>query len=215
MFSKFEPGGLVHLEYFSGGTSMIATKTGGLADTIEEINTEEKTGTGIFIPSNTADALVKSAMKVRKIFDDKTLYKALRDGCYDKAIDTKEGAIAYLSEFYRMKNKIFVDKWEHHPLKDLSIANGTRNNICLELSRPEIKKVFVRTSFDKFTQSHRLEKVKGTNTWAVKNAEIPNGLIEYYFLLENNERYIDLTSPTCINDFFETLNVVMIERSKD
>lgn len=34
MFSKFEPGAMVLLEYLSGGTPVLATRTGGLVDVV-------------------------------------------------------------------------------------------------------------------------------------------------------------------------------------
>ena len=46
MPSIFVPGGIVQHEYFISGTPVIASKTGGLKDTIEEYNSTKKTGNG-------------------------------------------------------------------------------------------------------------------------------------------------------------------------
>lgn len=107
MFSKFEPGGLVHLEYFSGTTPVIATKTGGLKDTITPLSADG-TGCGVLIESNTPGALIAAVKVAQKFFLDKPLFKQIRAGCYDCAIDTRTGAEKYLQEFYRISNRVLI-----------------------------------------------------------------------------------------------------------
>lgn len=190
---------------------MIATKTGGLADTIEEISVENRTGTGLFLEGNFSGALVNAALKARRIFEDKPLFKALREGCYDRAIDTREGALAYLAEFYRLKNKIFVDKWEKHPIEEVSYASEIQEKITLDFARRDVKRISLKGSFDKFISNHRMEHIKGTNKWVLNNPTIAAGEVEVYFLLNDEERYIDPRSPVSINESFETVNVLLIK----
>lgn len=63
MFSKFEPGAMVLLEYLSGGTPVLATRTGGLVDVVQEINVAEQTGNGLFIEGNKPDFLVRACLQ--------------------------------------------------------------------------------------------------------------------------------------------------------
>ena len=47
MPSKFEPGGIVQHEFFVGGTPVLATKTGGLKDTVIEYDWNTRKGNGV------------------------------------------------------------------------------------------------------------------------------------------------------------------------
>ncbi len=60
MPSKYEPCGLNQLYSLRYGTIPVARKTGGLADSIIDLDESPKTGTGILFSSMTADAILQA-----------------------------------------------------------------------------------------------------------------------------------------------------------
>jgi starch synthase len=56
--SLFEPSGIVQQEFFSGGTPVLAFKTGGLKDTVFEYNTATGAGNGLTFESHQFDDLM-------------------------------------------------------------------------------------------------------------------------------------------------------------
>jgi starch synthase len=56
MPSKFEPGGIVQHEFFVGSTPVVATRTGGLQDTVHNYDPKTKKGTGfVFVKHDQYD----------------------------------------------------------------------------------------------------------------------------------------------------------------
>lgn len=205
MFSRFEPGGLVHLEYFSGGTPMIATRTGGLKDTIEEINIIEATGSGLFIESNHASALATAVASARRIFDEKRTFKAIRAQCFDHAIDTSRGAVEYLAEFFRLKDRVFINRWEERSFE----AAGPAQAISLESPHQDVKRVTVRGSFDGWVHTYRLDRQPHSNRWLLSHP-LPAGTHEVVFLLNDETPYLDMKLPVVLTRQLFTANVVRL-----
>lgn len=63
MPSKYEPCGLNQLYSLRYGTIPVARKTGGLADSIIDLDEHPKTGTGILFSSMTADAILEATTR--------------------------------------------------------------------------------------------------------------------------------------------------------
>ena len=110
MPSIFEPGGIVQHEYFISGTPVIAFKTGGLKDSIEEYNPTKKTGNGFLFDNYEDKDFLNAIGRAVKIFGNKDEYQKLCSNSYDSAIDVEKVALRWGEEFYRIKNKIFYDK---------------------------------------------------------------------------------------------------------
>ena len=108
--SILEPGGIVQHEYLISGTPVIAFKTGGLKDTIEEYNTAEKTGNGFLFENFDNKDFLSAVNRAVKIFGNKNEYKTLCSNAFDSATDLEKVALRWGEEFYRIKNKIFYDK---------------------------------------------------------------------------------------------------------
>lgn len=66
--SKSEPGGVSQLRALRYGTLPIARRTGGLADTIEDIDTREHTGTGFLFDEHSVDGLMSAVRRAHKAF---------------------------------------------------------------------------------------------------------------------------------------------------
>ena len=123
MPSIFEPGGIVQHEYFISGTPIIAYKTGGLKDSIEEYNTSQKTGNGFLFENFENKDFLNAVVRAIKIFGNKNEYKKLCSNAFDSAIDVEDVAQKWGEEFYRIKNKIFYNK----KIVDEEIFNFKKN----------------------------------------------------------------------------------------
>ncbi len=80
MPSKFEPCGLNQLYSLKYGTIPVVRKTGGLADTVKEVNPQKGSGTGFFFDDYKAAEMVKAVAKAIALFgDQKNWQKIMRN----------------------------------------------------------------------------------------------------------------------------------------
>ncbi len=80
MPSKFEPCGLNQLYSLKYGTIPVVRKTGGLADTVTEVNPQKGSGTGFFFEDYTAASMLKALSKAVALFgDQKNWQKVMRN----------------------------------------------------------------------------------------------------------------------------------------
>jgi len=203
MFSKFEPGGLVHLEFFAAGTPMIATKTGGLKDTITELTPGDLSGSGVFINSNQASALVTASVKAKSIWEDKTFYSNLRSSMYNKALDTKEGALKYLEEFCRLKDKIFNDIWSDNAQSSPSSLESSPKDFATSehedarvftIEDPSVKKLMAKGSWDNWVHYYELTRLSSTK-WRL-DYSLPAGLHSISLYPDQSSHpHLDITAP--------------------
>lgn len=111
MPSAFEPGGIVQQEFLVAGTPVIAFKTGGLRDTICEFY--NGVGNGFTFEAHTAGDLAYAVERALKLFwGDENGYELLRENARKSVVTCDMVARAWLKEFYRMHNKVYVDKAE-------------------------------------------------------------------------------------------------------
>jgi len=71
MPSKFEPCGMNQIYSLRYGTFPIVFNTGGLADTITELNEKENTGNGFVFEKYTSKELIKVIKRATKLFKNK------------------------------------------------------------------------------------------------------------------------------------------------
>jgi starch synthase len=84
MPSKFEPCGLNQLYSLKYGTIPVVRKTGGLADTVTEVNPQKLTGTGFFFQDFRAGDMVKAVSRAVALFgDQKNWQKVMRNAMMD------------------------------------------------------------------------------------------------------------------------------------
>ena len=114
--SKWEPFGIMALEAMATGNPVIATKTGGLKETIIDLNEDPTNGTGILIPpkkhKNLADAII-SLLAIMKIQE-----RYLKG----KLDEEEKGKIAELIKHERLRDIV---------LKNPSYGSKIREN-CLK-----------------------------------------------------------------------------------
>ncbi|MBS1272071.1 MAG: Glycogen synthase [Candidatus Marinimicrobia bacterium] len=79
MPSKYEPCGLNQMYSLRYGTIPIVHATGGLADTIDDFNSETKVGNGFSFSEYTSEALVETIKRALRTYKNKALWKFLRD----------------------------------------------------------------------------------------------------------------------------------------
>ncbi len=78
MPSAFEPCGMNQMYSLKYGTLPIVYKTGGLADTITEINIEEKTGNGIMFEKFTGKELLRAIKRALKYYKKTDVWQEMR-----------------------------------------------------------------------------------------------------------------------------------------
>ncbi|MCL4538834.1 MAG: glycogen synthase GlgA [Bacteroidetes bacterium] len=80
MPSKFEPCGLNQLYSLKYGTIPVVRRTGGLADTVKEVNPQKGAGTGFFFDEYKAEEMIKALSKALAFFgDQKNWQKIMRN----------------------------------------------------------------------------------------------------------------------------------------
>ena len=76
--SRFEPCGLIQMEAMRMGTIPIVRKTGGLADSVEDYNPNNETGTGFTFERFDSSALMIALVRAFENFRDKKDWHALQ-----------------------------------------------------------------------------------------------------------------------------------------
>jgi len=109
MPSVFEPGGIVQHEFFVGGTPVVAFKTGGLKDSVIEFLWDTESGCGYTFESHTIGDFVFAMERAVGTFRNKPKYAKLRENAFAATMDGEIVSKAWLSEFYRLREKIFID----------------------------------------------------------------------------------------------------------
>ena len=109
MPSVFEPGGIVQHEFFVGGTPVVAFNTGGLKDSVIEFLWDTETGCGYTFESHTVGDFVFAMERAVGTFRNKPKYAKLRENAFNATMDGEIVSKAWLSEFFRLRGKIFVD----------------------------------------------------------------------------------------------------------
>ena len=107
MYSKFEPGGLVQLEYLAAQTPVLVTKTGGLLDTVQDLTEDYQVGNGYFIEPNSQPGLAAALSKALLLYRHVETYKNVRERMYHSALDVDSVSEKYLHLFYTTMHKIY------------------------------------------------------------------------------------------------------------
>lgn len=109
MPSAFEPGGIVQHEFFVAETPVIAYKTGGLKDSVIEFNWDTETGSGFTFESHNTNDFNFAMERAIGTFRNKIKYNKLRKESFKSCMDGAIVSRAWLQEFHRLKNKVYID----------------------------------------------------------------------------------------------------------
>ena len=163
MPSLFEPGGIVQHEFFIAGTPVIAFKTGGLKDTVEEFRYDTNTGNGFTFESHNAYELIQAISRSLGLFQNKEKYEICRKNAKNSAIDVADVSRAWCKEFCRLKNKIFFNVKEAKDIDENQVFELKKDNIEDKKEINQIKKE-VDDGLIPITFSYKFEKGKKLNS---------------------------------------------------
>lgn len=109
--SLFEPAGLRQIESFVGagdGTPVIAHAVGGLVDTVFEWDLESGSGNGFLFHEYNHHNFLGAVKRALRVFSKTDEFAELRRATRTTAIDVRDAAWAWSSEFHRLRNSIYV-----------------------------------------------------------------------------------------------------------
>ena len=99
--SRFEPCGLVQMEAMHMGCIPIVRKTGGLADSVEDYNPEEETGTGFVFEKYDSSSLLIALIRAYENFRDKDKWTELQKRAMKEDFSWETSAQKYAELFAR------------------------------------------------------------------------------------------------------------------
>jgi starch synthase len=100
MPSRYEPCGLGQLISFKYGTTVVASKTGGLADTVVDFDPAGQQGNGFVFESNSREGLLEAMLRAALAFHDKKIWDTLIARCAGLDFSWQESAKRYI-ELYK------------------------------------------------------------------------------------------------------------------
>jgi starch synthase len=103
MPSLFEPGGIVQQEHFVAGTPVLAFRTGGLKDTIQEFSAATLAGNGFLFEAHRPSDFIACTNRAISIIRSPALYARLRDNARASVIGLHTVASAWSGEIHRME----------------------------------------------------------------------------------------------------------------
>lgn len=101
--SRFEPCGLVQMEAMRMGCIPIVRKTGGLADSVEDYNPDNGTGTGFVFEKFDSSSLMIALIRAFENFRDKDKWMALQERAMEEDFSWKTSAKKYAELFVRAR----------------------------------------------------------------------------------------------------------------
>jgi starch synthase len=100
--SRFEPCGLTQIEAMRMGTIPIVRKTGGLADSVEDYDPEEESGTGFVFEKFDSSSLMIAFIRAFENFRDKDKWRALEQRAMKEDFSWESSAKKYADLFSRV-----------------------------------------------------------------------------------------------------------------
>jgi glycogen synthase len=196
MPSLFEPGGIVQHEFFVAGTPVIAFKTGGLKDTVTDFTTDRFKGSGVTFEKYEVSEFIYAIQKALDLYHNEALYDIIRKNAFEATIDIDKVAIAWNKEFYRLKDKVFVER----PKVIFTYKN----------SEHRLKSVQLIGSFDEWQVRHKLKYHSTKEHWYVI-LRLPKGRFLYKFIIDNKvwahsfDHPFETNPSGFINNFIEVI----------
>jgi starch synthase len=96
MPSRFEPCGLNQMYSLRYGTIPIVNPTGGLKDTVRDLRTDTKTGTGFHLRSYTAESLLECVRDALSLYHQKQKLRTVRQRAMNEDVSWSKTAADYL-----------------------------------------------------------------------------------------------------------------------
>ncbi len=105
MPSMYEPCGLNQMYSLKYGTIPIVRETGGLADSVDQINAEEQTGTGVLFRDYDETGLTWAINRALELFEDKPLWGKIMLNGMAMDFSWKQQGAEYVTLFRRLVGK--------------------------------------------------------------------------------------------------------------
>ena len=93
--SKYEPAGLLQLEAMRYGVIPIVRKTGGLADTVEDFNATDGSGTGFVFKDFNPQAMMIAVVRAHEAFRNKPMWRSIQKRAMAKDFSWNNSAKEY------------------------------------------------------------------------------------------------------------------------
>jgi starch synthase len=106
MPSRYEPCGLNQMYSFRYGTMPVVRATGGLKDTVHDLDCNGTMGNGFTFADYTAEALVEALRKASAFFTDDSRVKKVRKRIMDEDHSWSRSAKAYMDMYGRARGRI-------------------------------------------------------------------------------------------------------------
>jgi len=106
MPSKYEPCGLGQLISFRYGTVPLVRKTGGLADTVQDFNSQTGEGNGFVFEEYSPSALLESARRATEVFRDRKKWLFIQKKIMAYDYSWRASAEKYISLYMKALNKV-------------------------------------------------------------------------------------------------------------
>ena len=100
--SQYEPCGLIQLIAMKYGTIPVARKTGGLADTIIDVDKDIKNGTGFLFDDYSADEFYRTVLRAERVFQNKKRWQTIQKRCMNKDFSWNSSAKEYLNLYSKV-----------------------------------------------------------------------------------------------------------------
>jgi starch synthase len=100
--SKYEPCGLIQMEAMRMGAVPIARKTGGLADSIEDFDPNEETGTGFIFDKFDSNSLMIAIIRAFENYKDKKKWQGIQTRAMERDFSWDASAKKYVELFKKV-----------------------------------------------------------------------------------------------------------------
>ena len=106
MPSRFEPCGLAQQYAMRYGTIPVVRKTGGLADTVTDLNNNHLSPNGFLFVESTCESLINVIHRAIELYRKPDLFKKIRQNCLNSSCSWDLAAKKYLEVYdWALKEK--------------------------------------------------------------------------------------------------------------
>ncbi len=144
MPSLFEPGGIVQQEHFVAGTPVLAFRTGGLKDTIEEFSPATLTGNGFLFEAHRPSDFIACTNRAIEIIRSPALYARLRANAKASVVGLHTVASAWSGEIHRMERCLSAPSGGASLLPATPPQDGEAHSTSAELPPLDAVRIVVR-----------------------------------------------------------------------
>ena len=95
MPSRYEPGGIGQLVAMRYGAVPVVRRTGGLSDTVQQVDAASPRGTGFLFDAATSNSAAAALRQALALYDDRDVWRALQIRGMSQEFSWQETAIRY------------------------------------------------------------------------------------------------------------------------